>query len=642
MFKLKKVLATLVVLAMVFVTVGCSTDTKSSYDAGTYKAFAMGMKGDVNVEVTFTNDAIESIVLGEHQESPSISDAAFIQVPEQILASQSLGVDVVAGATITSNALIAAISDAVQQAGGDVEALKKVEVKQEEVSKELVEKQADVIVIGGGGAGLAAAVSAAQEGASVIVIEANDYLGGNTVRSAGAMSVADPETTSQNEMNEAQLNEIYALLEKESTDEKIIEWQSIVTKQLQEHLDANNTGVFDSIEFNCLQLYYRFGAVGDPVMIQDTTSNGLVAKNWLGELGLPWAPVSHTVVGDSWPRWVTSSEHKSGVAYIETFENAIKDLNLDVEIITALAGEELIQDETGKVIGVKAITTKGTPYQLNANKGVVIATGGFSANPEMMVEYGDGRWSDLENVKTTNDPSSLGDGITMALAVGAGVVDMAHVQILPIADPITGYTDTLVGASTNMYINSEGLRFVDESTDRDSLTNAILSQTNSEVFIISSSENAGIDADGMNIFGRNVQELVDQNSVIFKGETLEDLATQIGIDPKVLIETVEKFNLAVQTGNDEEFGRLTFGGDLGNLDGTPEILTGPFYACRRAPAAHITKGGLTADLDGKVLNTEGQAINGLYSAGEVNGGSALGGIVQAITDGYKVGKNIIQ
>ena len=193
-----------------------------------------------------------------------------------------------------------------------------------------------------------------------------------------------------------------------------------------------------------------------------------------------------------------------------------------------------------------------------------------------------------------------------------------------------------------MYINSEGLRFVDESTDRDSLTNAILSQTNSEVFIISSSENAGIDADGMNIFGRNVQELVDQNSVIFKGETLEDLAAQIGFDPKVLIETVEKFNLAVQTGNDEEFGRLTFGGDLGNLDGTPEILTGPFYACRRAPAAHITKGGLTADLDGKVLNTEGQAINGLYSAGEVNGGSALGGIVQAITDGYKVGKNIIQ
>lgn len=320
-------------------------------------------------------------------------------------------------------------------------------------------------------------------------------------------------------------------------------------------------------------------------------------------------------------------------------ENAIEENNYDVKLLKSVSGKSLIVDDNGRVTGVNAVANDGKTYILNGTKGVVIATGGFAANNEMMTEYSDGRWSNLANISTTNDPSCQGDGILMAKEVGAELVDMGHVQVMPIADPETGYTDTLVGSSTNLYVNKEGKRFVNESADRDTLTNAIMNQTDSSAYIISSKESVAMDADGLNIFGRKVDELIAEGKVLV-ADTIPELAEKMGVDPDVLEETIAKFNKAVREQNDPEFHRESFTGDLGNVDGTPEIISAPYYACLRKPASHITKGGIKVTNDCNVLNTDGEIIPGLYAAGEVTGGIGISGIMPSIVQGKIVGETI--
>lgn len=634
----KKITSIVLSAVMMLSFVACSNNTSMSYKSGTYTGKANGMKGEVVVDVTFDDTSITKIEIVSHQETPGISDAAFESVPEDIIKYQSLAVDTVAGATISSNAVLEAVAQAVTEAGGDVEALKNVKVEDKEMSNETEELTADVIVIGGGGAGYSAAVSSAEKGLSVIVVEKNSYVGGNTIRSAGAMSIADAETTGKHDMNESQENAINEIINKETNNEDIKELQEICKDQFETFKKENPGKLYDSVEFNALQLFYRFGQVADVDQLVDIVSQSAEAKKWLGDYGFPWTE-SHVVVGDVWPRWCSSSKHKSGIAFIEVLENAIKENNYDVKVLKSVSGKSLIVDDNGRVTGVTAVGNDGKTYTLNGNKGVVIATGGFAANNEMMTEYSDGRWSNLANISTTNDPSCQGDGILMAKEVGAELVDMGHVQVMPIADPETGYTDTLVGSSTNLYVNKEGKRFVNESADRDTLTNAIMNQTDSSAYIISSKESVAMDADGLNIFGRKVDELIEDGKVLV-ADTIPELAEKMGVDPAVLEETIAKFNKAVREQNDPEFNRESFTGDLGNVDGTPEIISAPYYACLRKPASHITKGGIKVTNDCNVLNTDGEIIPGLYAAGEVTGGTGIAGIMPAIVQGKLVGETI--
>ena len=638
--KFAKKLSSFIMAAIMLVSMSaCSANEKASYTAGTYTGKAVGMKGEIVLDVTFDETSITEIKVVSHQETPGISDAAFETVPASIIKHQSLGVDTVAGATVSSKAILAAVSMAVEEAGGDAEALKNVEVKNEATSTETVEETADVVIIGGGGAGMAAAVSSAEEGLSVIVVETNPYLGGNTIRSAGAMSIADTETTGRHDMTEAQEATIEALLNKEFESEDIKKLQEFCKGQFAEYKTSHPGKLYDSVEFKTLQLYDRFDDATIVDQLYYDLSRSLETKMWLKDLGFPWAPESHVAVGDSWPRWCSSSKHKSGIAYIEVFENTIEKNNYDVNIHKSVKAESLITDDNGKVIGVNAKGTDGTTYVFKAGKGVILSTGGFSANNDMMVKYSDGRWDNLAEIGTTNDPSAQGDGIVMASEVGAQLYNMGYVQILPIADPVTGYTDTLVGSSTSMYVNKEGKRFVNESTDRDTLVNAILNQTESSLYIISSKECAGIDENGINVFGRKVDELIAEGKV-FKADTIADLAKQMGVEPSVLEETVEKFNTAVREKNDPEFNRTSFTGDIGNLDGTPEIISAPYYACLRKPAAHITKGGIRITNECNVLNESGEIIPGLYAAGEVTGDIGPAGLMQAMVQGKIVGKTV--
>lgn len=610
-----------------------------TYTAGTYTATAKGNNGDVTVEVTFDSEAIKSIEIKEHGETPGISDAPIEKIPALIIANQSLNIDTITGATNTSNAILNAVADAVGQAGGDAEALKKVEVSGNETAREAVEKEADVIVVGAGGSGLAAAVSAAEEGASVIVIEKNPYIGGNTVRTGGGYASCDPEAISIHEMTAGQMAEIEAIIARETDNEVVKGWQKKVAEDIEAYKAEGKTQVYDSLEYMALQYFFRFSQAADPELLYDLVSKSKPTKEWLGELGFDWTDSPSLLLGDTWPRWFSSVSAHGGNMFISVFTDEIEEKNYNVEIIKEVRANELLFVD-GRVVGVKGTASDGTEYTLNANKGVVLATGGFSANKEMLIEYSDGRWPNISQLQTDNDPAIVGDGIKMALEVGADVVDMGHLQLVPTCDPKTGDAYPFIGTGTNLYVNKEGKRFVNELSDRDTLSNAALSQTDGIFYMVCDKNNAGIGEDGVTYGGQNIQDLLDAGIVV-SADTLEELAELIGVDPANFVETIEKFNEAVETGVDPEFNRASFGGDFINPDGNPGIFEAPFYAGARTPSAHITKGGLKVNTSAEVIDTDGNVIPGLYAAGEVTGGRTVAGLLEAMTSGRTAGKTIM-
>ena len=246
------------------------------------------------------------------------------------------------------------------------------------------------------------------------------------------------------------------------------------------------------------------------------------------------------------------------------------------------------------------------------------------------------QWADLgPNVSTTNGVYATGDGIEMAEAVGADLVDMGLIQMLAFAEPGSGRTDSGVGEATNLWVNKEGKRFVDETQRRDVLSNAVLTQTDAIFYCISNDNNKRCVDDNTNYSGLKLTDLIAQG-LLYKADTLEELAAQISCDPATLVATVDAYNECVRTGVDEEFGRTAFG-DLYLLE------TGPYYACPRTVAVHHTMGGIRVDKDAHVIGTDGQIIPGLYAAGETtggyHGGNRLGGnaVMEAITTGRTAG-----
>ena len=179
-----------------------------------------------------------------------------------------------------------------------------------------------------------------------------------------------------------------------------------------------------------------------------------------------------------------------------------------------------------------------------------------------------------------------------------------------------------------------------EDERRDVMAAAILEQTGSCCWLISTKGNNELDENNLNAYGLSLDYLLESGKV-YMADTLEELAAQINMDPAALTETIAKFNEAVDKGYDEEFGRTLFAPDS-------KIEEGPFYACRRAPAVHHTMGGVEIDSDTRVYNTDGAVIPGLYACGEVTGGihgaNRVGGnaITDAITFGRIAGQSVVE
>ena len=625
-----KIFALLMCLLMMF----SASASAESYKAGTYSASAPGKNGDVTVQVIFTEDAIKAVEVVKHQETPGLFETPVERIPAAIEKNQSLAIDTVTGATMTSQAILDAVADCVKQAGGDPQKLS-VKTAEAQQSTEKVEKAADVVIVGGGGAGLSAAVAAAEKGASVILIEKTAALGGNTLLAGGGFNAFDPQRQGQVTMNPNQLNTVRKLISKEPLNETHKKLIDAVAKQLADYEASGSDKLFDSVEFHALQTYDGGDYLGniDLILATLTRAHDMLAQ--LESYDLVWKDKVTTYVGALWQRSHEARDYKSGKGFVDTFVKIINEKKYPVEFLMETKADAFIV-ENGRVVGVHATAADGKEITARAKLGVVLAAGGFAANNEMCMKY---KPTLLPTLKSTNSPAITGDGIVMAENIGADLVDMDQIQLLPTSSPFTGSSPGYVGESAGMYINLEGKRFVNEYERRDVLTAAVLSQPEGKFYIVTCQKNALIDENGQNKFGQNVDNLIETKQV-FKGNTVAELAEQINVEPAVLEETFRKWNEACHSGNDPEFGRPNFAENVW-LD------EGQFYASIRTPAIHHTMGGVKVDTELRVIGVDGAIIPGLYAAGEVTGGvhgsNRLGAnaVPDALSNGRKAGQNAV-
>ena len=647
---------------------------------GTFEGTSPGMQGPVTVSVTVENGKITAIDFVENSETPYVAVVANERIPQQIIEHQSLSVDAVTGATLTSNAIMRAVENAASTGGLDVAAMKGNKVTA--IPKEDQVWDTDVLVMGGGGAGFTAAITAAQQGADVILIEKSSVLGGNTMMAGSAYNAVDEEAQSRMLLTKAQKDTLDGYLKLAETDEALKlnefpEWKEVLT-QLQADIKefyATNEGKtvgddmpgFDSVALHMWHIYtggLRQLETGEWIasdidLARVLATNALPAFMWMDEIGLESVYGSKaenglsTVLGAMWPR--THSFMTKDARIVKLLEVAE---SCGVTVYTETAGTELLV-EGGKVVGALAEQADGTKITINTTKGVVLATGGYCANPAMVKEY-DAYWGDdlSDYTLSTNLGTNEGDGIIMAETIGAALTGMEIAQMMPSSSPVKGtMTDGVWGdAAAQIWIDGNGNRFVNEYAERDVLAKASLALDNGIFYIIyAGGKGEGIGLDEVTGFGDGIRALVDKKQIWY-GENLAELAdasktAAAGATPafseEALRATIEQYNKYVVNQKDEDFGKevLTGAIDLETIESTDGL--GICITPRKA-SLHHTMGGVVIDTEARVLNKDGKVIDGLWAAGEVTGGihagNRLGGnaIADIFTFGRIAGENAAQ
>lgn len=606
---MKKCIKTLLSLLMVTSLAACgssTSQTESGLKAGTFTGVSSnGMGGDVEVAVTFTSEKIEKIEVTKQNETPGKSDPAIEKIPQAIVENQSIKVDTVSGATVTSKAIIEAVTNAIQESGNDVSQFEK-EIEQK-TSDEVVELNATVVIAGAGAAGYTAALTAYDEGAeSVIVVEKEGTVGGNAIVSGGFVENTNEELRPEN--NDGYTATIEAVLAAgpQNDGEKAL-WDQLV-KDYEDYKASGSTKVFDSDTWFAIDLARIQGEEASDTSFQEMLRD---FDDWFADkTGAKWKSPTAGIVGYSWPRWSSVEGYYSGVGFFHYYDEWIKKENANIKIMTDTPMTDLIVNDDGAVTGLVATGKDGTTYKITAEKGVIIATGGYAANTEMVKET-DGIWGDAlsEDIITTNSSGDTGDGLLIAEKYGAVLLGMENTMLFPLADVKTGSTEAIVGTTASaLIVNKEGKRFVDETKDRYTISGAMLNQTDKLGYIISSSENCLIN-DGKTQGGVDVEKML-ANGELYQADSLEELASLAGIDYNALKETIETYNKSCETYVDEEFGRTTF-------EPNSAIGEGPYYAYPCTPASHITMGGVLVTPNAEVLNADNEIIEGLYAAGEV-------------------------
>ena len=530
---MKKLLSLALCLSMLLLAVPAL-----AYNAGSYTASGEGLYGPVEVTVTFTEDAIADIAVGAHSETAGIADSAVEKVPAAILASQSLAVDAASGATFTSKAIIAAVTDCVAQAGGDPAAMtaggEQTAVADEELTY-------DVVVVGGGAAGIGAAANAKDAGASVLLIEKQGRMGGNTMISGGLIYATG--TSFQAE-----------------------------------------AGVEDSVDALVDYWYTRAEGNADRDLLTLVAEKSNETIEWLQAGGVTLGNLSTSGISPV-PRMLSAGADGSG--FILPMTETIKNKGVDIRMETAATA--LLTDETGAVVGVEALAADGHKVTIHA-KSVVLATGGFDGSQTMMRKYA----PEYADEFFYANPGNTGDGINMAIAVGAdtvfkgGVIGLRGIVPTSFADPTNG----LVWMPYLM-VNEYGERFVNESTDYPIIHTELAKQHHSYLIFDGTQGNA-------EMFGS-----LFEDGYAFTGATLEELADAMLVNKDAFLNTVARYN-ELKGQDDPDFGK-----PAAAMIGVGE---GPYYAVRVRPATIGSMGGVKIDLDMHVLK-DGAPIPGLYAAG---------------------------
>ena len=603
--QIRKSVAALAMAAVVSVSLlgyGCGSKSASSTAgvSGEFTGTAKGMGGDVTVTLTLTDGKITGCTAEGKDETPGIGTMALEQLPGAIAESGSIAVDGVATATITSDAIKEAAAAALVAAGLNADDYK-TEVKAEENKAEDSTIDADIAIVGAGGAGMTAAITAAAEGKSVVILESQPMVGGNSVRATGGMNAGKTVYQDENEFGESAGVEktLKTAAEKYADNETITALAATVAEQWAAY-QANPTGYFDSVELMELDTMIGGKGVNDPALVETLCSNSADAIDWLGEQGITLNSVS-SAGGASVKRIHRPVNEEGKVVSVGAYMVPLLEEDCQkagVQMMLNTTATEILTDDNGAAVGIKATGASGETITINA-KAVILTSGGFGANMDMVVEYK----PELKGFMTTNAPGILGQGIKMAQAIGADTVDMDQIQIHPTVqyDSASLITEGLRGDGA-VLINSEGKRFIDEVGTRDVVSAAEIAQPGSYSWLI-------ID-----------QKMVDDSSVIqgyikkgytFEGKTYEELAEQIGVDGAALAETMNTWNGYVEAKNDPDFGRTSFANKLD---------TAPYYAIKVTAGVHHTMGGLKINTNTEVLNENGEVIPGLFAAGEVTGG----------------------
>ncbi len=572
-------------------------------DAKTATGTAQGIDGDVTVEVVADDSQIYAVTVTEQNETVGIGSVAVEKIPEEIVAAQSLDVDNISGATVSTNAIKDATKAALESVDIDPSAFAgKAEAETEtEKDAEDVTVEADVVVVGAGGAGMTAAIEVADAGKDVVVLESQAMVGGNSVRSTGGLNAAKTALQDENEFGEAA--GVEATLTNAAENYADNETITALAKTVQEQWDAyqeNPEGYFDSVELFELDTMVGGKGINDPELVAGLCENSAAAIDWLASVGAPLESVSQ-FGGASVKRIHRPVDENGQTISVGSYIVPILQQNLEdrgVEIMMNTTAQSLLTDENGQVTGVEAVGADGETVTVNA-KAVVLTTGGFGANLDMVTSYK----PDLEGFMTTNAPGIQGQGIAMAEAVGAATVDMEQIQIHPTVQVDTAalITEGLRGDGA-ILVNAEGQRFINEVDTRDVVSAAEIAQTGSTSWLVV--DQAMVDASAV------IQGYINKGYTV-TGETYEELAEAMEVDGAAFAETMEKWNSYVADQNDPDFGRTSFANALDSA---------PYYAIHVTAGVHHTMGGLKINPETQVLNADGEVITGLYAAGEVTGG----------------------
>lgn len=576
---MKKLTKIILALLMVLSVSACSTNDKSDdtvamFTAGTYACSAKGNNGDVELEVTFSDNTIDAINVTAQAETAGLGDTAIENVIAEILENQTLAVDTVTGATNSSNAVINAVKDCVTQAGGDVEAFSQAVAETEKQEETL---EADVVVVGGGGAGLTAAIKAAEEGLNVILVEKTATLGGALGVSGGNQVVSG--------------------------------------SSLQAEAGVSN----DNVETMVADFKANGANLNVDELITLYAENVGTATDWLNS----YVGVAYDMEGGLHVLAEYSVDRElayegGGAQAAATMSDFLK--NTDATILTETRATKLLTTD-GTVTGVYA-EGKDANYTINANA-VILATGGYGNNDDLLTE-------EMQNALYYGPASSTGDGIIMATAedVNAATRLMEYGKRYPngievdegVAKSTINSNIAAFNEGAAILVNPEGKRVVNEKASNREILTVELEQEGQMLYVLMDAPTFATYKEKLATTGVTA-EAVDEylvangtsTPIFATADTLEELAAIVNMDPATLTATVDTYNSYVEAGNDADFGRPV---EYMNK----QINEGPYYIVEQKPRFATTMGGLVVNTSLQVLNTNDEVIPGLYAAGETVGG----------------------
>lgn len=547
------------------------------FKEGTYVGEGKGTGGPVKVEVTLSSDKIENIVVVEDNESAGLGEQVFARLPAQIIATQSLGVDSISGATITSAAVKAAVIDALEQAGADVEVLKRVAIPS---TFEDAVYSYDVVVAGGGLAGLMAALEAAKKGVSVALVEKTGVLGGTSIFASGNLLAATEE------QYQAPMYEM---------------WHKRSASQEKNPIDDDRLNYLIERSPDAMDLLMNIAGVEFNITVENIGSQTFRAK-----------PNDKAIQNAEAMSLPSKTPNKKGAALmIEKLIAAVEEAGVTIYLNTPAT--ELIQKD-GAVCGLISKTEKYGTKIFNA-KAVVLATGDYARNNEMTDELAPQASGEI----TATAIGNTGDGHKMAVDAGGYFYDFQESMSGNFqADP---YDLHYVGDPSNNYpfeallVNWDGERKYAEDGG---------SHPQKFLFVDETRLNAAwciMDEAIAQRFNRLEELLAATESGhklirVYKEDSIEALAEKAGLPVDAVVASVNRYNEMIAQGEDTDFGKA------------PELLDaideGPFYIALLYDATRGNYGGIATDKQGRVITKEGEAIPGLFAGGIISSGPYIG------------------